>query len=231
MRRNYRRNRAARRIQRGFRRYRRKKALGSKVSAKTGILTCYQYADEVIDIGNTTAGTWTGANLSFALSDVNDLNEAAFQRLFKWYRVLGVKLTFRIIYAGGSTTDTATGTLGLTSGTMYTSICLDVNDLNSNVWSSEEDAECESNLSKKYLSLTSGGRATKVVKLRPRLNQLVYTGTSGVVTLGRKGAWISTDSPGCTYTGLKYGLEIPNPHPDMKLKIHKSYLLQFKGVQ
>lgn len=155
----------------------------------------------------------------------------AFQRLFKWYRMLGVKMTFRLVYDGGSTTDTATGTLGLTSGTVYTSKCFDVNDLNSGSWAGQEDAEAESNMSKKYLSLTSGGRATKVVKLRPRLNQLVYTGTSGVVTLGRKGAWISTDSPSCTYTGLKYGLEIPNPHPDMKLIVHYSYLLQFKGVQ
>lgn len=226
-----RKRRAARRIQRHFRRYRKRKARGSTVSSKTGILTCYQYSNTEQDLAAVTAGSWTAANVSFDLSSCNSLNVQAFQRLFKWYRILGIKLTFRIAYNGGSTTDTATGTLGLTSGTLYTSKCFDINDLNAGSWSSQEDAECESNMSKKYLSLTSGGRATKVVKLRPRLNQLVYTGTSGVVTLGQKGSWISTDSPSCTYTGLKYGLEIPNPHPDMKLLVHYSYLLQFKGVQ
>lgn len=208
-----------------------KTARGSKVSAKTGILTCYQHCNTEQVLSSTTAGSWTASNVTFSLSNVNALNVQAFARLFKWYRILGVKATFRVAYSGGSTTDTATGTLGLTSGTMYTSKCFDVNDINASTWSSQEDAECESNMSKKYISLISGGRATKVVKLRPRLNQLVYTGTSGVVTLGNKGSWISTDSPSCTYTGLKYGLEIPNAHPDMKLITHYSYILQFKGVQ
>lgn len=208
-----------------------KKARGSKVSAKTGILTCYQHCNTEQVLASTTAGSWTASNVTFALSNVNSLNVQAFQRLFKWFRILGVKATFRVAYSGGSTTDTATGTLGLTSGTLYTSKCFDVNDINAGSWSSQEDAECESNMSKKYINLMSGGRATKVVKLRPRLNQLVYTGTSGVVTLGNKGSWISTDSPSCTYTGMKYGLEIPNAHPDMKLIVHYSYILQFKGVQ
>lgn len=228
-----RKHRSARKIQRFFRRRRRGryKARGSQVSAKTGILTCYQHCNTEQVLSSTTAGSWTASNVTFSLSNVNALNVQAFQRLFKWFRILGVKATFRVCYSGGSTTDTATGTLGLTAGTVYTSKCFDVNDLNAGSWSSQEDAECESNMSKKYINLTSGGRATKVVKLRPRLNQLVYTGTSGVVTLGNKGSWISTDSPSCTYTGMKYGLEIPNPHPDMKLLVHYSYLLQFKGVQ
>lgn len=224
--------RAARKIQRVFRRRRyRKKARGSHVSAKTGILTCYQHSNTEQSIPASVAGSWTASNVTFSLSQCNPLNVQAMQRLFKWYRILGIKMTFRIVYSGGSTTDTATGTLGLASGTLYTSKCFDVNDINAGPWTAETDAECESNMSKKYISLTSGGRATKVVKLRPRLNQLVYTGGSGVVTLGNKGSWISTDSPSCVYTGIKYGLEIPNAAPDMKLLVHYSYLLQFKGVQ
>jgi len=240
----YRRRRgyAARRIQRNFRRYRKRKYTRrprTGISAKTGILKCYQYDSKTVTIPSVAAGTsgqFQGYEETFRLVDVPLANQTAFQRIFKLWRIKGVKMTFTIRYLGNSLAPAGeTNPLALMNGTFMSSITLDSNQLapTTPVWPNVETAEQAGNLRKKFMNLTNGS-ATAIVKLVPRLNNWVRSSpsesTNSVAALAPAGQWISTQSPSTNYMGLKWAYETLQPHGQFDIEVRKQYYLEFKGV-
>ncbi len=237
----YRKRRAARKIQRNFRRYRKRRGgqMRKGISSKTGILKCYQYDSKTVTIPSVSAGTagqFQGFEETFRLVDVPLANQTAFQRLFKFWRIKGVKMTFTIRYLGNSLAPAGEiNPLALMNGTFMSSITLDSNQLSPNtpVWPNVETAEQAGNLKKKFLNLTNGS-ATAVVKLVPRLNNWIRASpseaTNSVAALSAPGQWISTQSPSTSYQGLKWAYETLQPHGQFDIEIRKTYYLEFKGV-
>ncbi len=232
---------AARKIQRNFRRrrYRRRRPARARISAKTGTLTCYQYDSNTVTIPSVGAGTpgqFQGFEETFRLVDVPLANQTAFQRIFKFWRIKHVKMTFTIRYLGNSLAPAGeTNPLALMNGTFMSSITLDSNQLQPNtpLWPNVETAEQAGNLKKKFLNLTNG-QATAVVTLVPRLNNWVRespgNATNSVSALATKGQWLSTQSPATNYMGLKWAYETLQPHGQFDIEVRKTYLLEFKGV-
>ena len=237
----YRKKPYARRIQRAWRRYRRKRPAYRRrgISSKTGVLTCHQYSSKTMTIPSVSAGTagqFQGFEETFRLVDVPLANQTAFQRLFKFWRIKGVKLTFSIRYLGNSLAPAGeTNPLALMNGTFMSSITLDSNQLapNTPVWPNVEVAEQAGNLKKRFLNLTNGS-GVAVVKLVPRLNNWIRSSpseaTNSVSALSTKGQWISTQSPSTNYMGLKWAYETLQPHSQFDIEVRKAYILEFKGV-
>ncbi len=238
----YRRRRAARKIQRYYRKRRRRprrRGVTRGVSNKTGILQCYQYASKTVTIPSVGAGVqgqFQGFEETYRLVDIPIANQTAFERLFKFWRLKGVKHTFTIRYLGNSLAPAGeTNPLALMNGTFMSSITLDSNQFapTTPVWPNVTVAEQAGNLKKKFLNLTNGS-ATAVVKLVPRLNNWVRSSpseaTNSVVALTTKGQWLSTQSPSTNYMGLKWAYETLQPHGQFDIEVRTSYCLEFKGV-
>ena len=236
----YKRRRAARRIQRGYRRFRkyRRKPWARQKRPSTGSLVCYQKYSKLEPIPSVavgTAGAFTGGQLTFSLSDLVG-NVGNYTRLFKYWKIMGVKVTFTPRYLGDFTGPTGDPNPALLiSGNMMTAITLDSNQLAPTTanWTTIEQAEESSNLKKRFLSVQTGGRTTHVVKFKPRLNNWIRVNPSSnnnAVALANPRSWVSTGTPGVTYQGLKWGYETNQPHPQFDLEIRVSMLLAFKGV-
>ncbi len=171
----------------------------------------------------------------FTLSDCIS-NVGNFTRLFRLYRLLGVKVTFIPIYNGAGVSTDPQPQL-LIAGNIMTSITRDSNKMAPTTapWSQVDQAEQESNLVKKYLTPQTGGRSTHVVKFKPSLNNWVRTSagsaTNSTVTMAQGKPWISTGTPGQEYFGLKWAYEnTSTSHPAFDMEIRFSYIFQFKGV-
>lgn len=226
--------RAARKIYRYYKRYKRNKKANPK-KAMNPVLTTIQKTSSLVPIASSTVPAFEGGTLVFRLSD-SILNVGNFTRLFKFYRLLGVKVTFIPLYRGFTGAPAGeTQPQMLIAGNMMTSITRDSNDLTAtSVWTQVDQAEQVSNLRKKYLSPQTGNRSVHVVKFRPKLNNWVRTqagSNNSTVTIAKGNPWISTQTPGQEYFGLKWGWELQsNGFPAHDIEIRVSYIWQFKGV-
>ena len=238
----YRRRRKApaRKIQRAWRRYRKRKYTrrpGKNISTKTGILTCYQTASSEVPIASSPIASFQAGQLIFKLNNLDPTQYGNFTRLFKFYRILGVKVTFVPQYIGqvGAPAGEPQPQM-LAAGNLGTSITLDSNLLDpvTPVWPNLQTAEACGNLKKKWLIPQTAGRSTKVVKFVPRMNNWVRTtvnsASNATATIAKKHQWVSSQTQGQEYYGLRYYWEQPFANPGMTLEIRTQYLLQFKGV-
>lgn len=233
---NRRKRRAGKKIYRAYKRYKRRKPFLKKQNPINPVLTTIQKTSTVVPIPASNVPTFEGGTLVFRLSDAI-LNVGNFTRLFKFYRLLGVKVTFVPLYRGftGAPAGEPQPQL-LIQGNMMTSITRDSNDLTAGgVWTQVDQAEQCSNLKKRFLSQQTGGRSTHVVAFKPKLNNWVRTtvasASNATVTIAKGNPWISTGTPGQEYFGLKWGWEIQsNGHPSHDLEVRVSYIWQFKGV-
>lgn len=230
------RSQAAKRIQSNFRRYRRKRRIPRHPSTDP-VLTVTQKDSFIRAIPSSTTPTFEAGQIIFKLDNLDPAQYGNYTRLFKFYRLLGVKVTFVPQYIGSGTSTDPQPQL-LTAGTIGTSITRDSNALApiSPVWANVVQAEGCSNLVKRYLSPQTGGRSTHVVKMKPSLNNWVRTtvnsATGNTVTIQKGRPWISTGTPGQEYYGLRWFWETQaNNHPAMDLEVRISYIFQFKGVQ
>lgn len=219
------------------RRYRKKRSHPLRsLRPSTGQLTCFQKYSKIINIPSQTAatGSFESGSITFSLNTLAGQNLGNFTRLFKWWRIKGVKVTFTPQYIGvGQTNDPMPA--ALCNGNIMTAITLDSNQLPPTTpdWTSVQQAEESGNLRKRFLNMQTGGRAAHVVKFKPRLNQWVRVDPStqnSVSTLGKSGAWVSTGTPGTTYQGLRFAYETNNPHPSFNIEVRVQVLLDFKGV-
>lgn len=233
-------NRPARRIQRAWRRYRKRRyhrKPGKSISSKTGILTCYQNSSEEIPIPSSAFASFTAGQLIFRLNNLDPTQYGNFTRLFKFYRILGVKVTFVPQYIGqtGAPAGEPQPQM-LCAGNLGTSITLDSNLMSpvTPVWPDLPTAEACGNLKRKWLIPQTAGKSTKVVKFVPRMNNWVRTSasssTNATATIAKKHQWVSSQTTGQEYFGLRYYWEQPFANPGMTLEIRTQYLLQFKGV-
>lgn len=225
-------HRYARKIQRRFRRYRKKRMYRPRkqFSAKTGSLTCFQHTTDTIPISASSApSTFVSGTNSYSLSSLDLPQVQAFQRLFKWYRIKGIKQVFTPVYA-----QTATATPAWASAqsfTMLSSKCRDSNDL-AVAWADQEEADSESNVRRSYLNMQSAYRPSTTIKMVPRTNDVIFA-SSGLtaLTLNKPNQWISSDNPSVEHAGLKYGFLWEQPNEAMEIQVRTSFLLQFRGVQ
>ncbi len=124
----------------------------------------------------------------------------------------------------------------LCAGNLGTSITLDSNLMSpvTPVWPDLPTAEACGNLKRKWLIPQTAGKSTKVVKFVPRMNNWVRTSasssTNATATIAKKHQWVSSQTTGQEYFGLRYYWEQPFANPGMTLEIRTQYLLQFKGV-
>lgn len=228
----YRRRRAARKIQRRFRRYRaRKYARPTKqFSAKTGSLTCFQHTTDTIPISaSAAASTFVAGTNSYSLSSLDLAQVNAFQRLFKWYRIKGIKQVFTPVFAPPVTANPAWASQQ--SFTMFSSKCRDSNDL-AVAWADQEEADNESNSRRSYVNMQSAYRPSVTIKMVPRTNDVIFA-SSGLtaLTLNKPNQWISSDNPSVEHAGIKYAFLWEQPNEAMEIQVRTSFLLQFRGVQ
>ncbi len=233
----YRKRRAAKTIQRAFRRrrYRKKYARYKKPSRSTGFLSCIQKFSRVEPIASSGAGSFTAAQELYSLDDVPTANLTAFQRLFKWWKITKIVHTFIPRYIGqtGAPAGEPQPQL-LVGGNFMSSITLDSNQLQPTTpaWVNIDQAEESGNLRKKYLCPQTGKRAVAVVSLVPRTNNWIRTtaaSNNSTVALGAK-QWISTGTPGTQLYGLRWAYELLQPHPQISMEVRTKYYFQFKGL-
>lgn len=235
----YRKRRAARKIQRNFRKYRyRKRSRYISKRPSTGSLVCYQkYSklEPIPSVAQGTAGSFNAGQLTFSLSDLVN-NVGNYARLFRFWKIMGAKVTFTPRYIGDFTGPTNDPNPALLlNGNMMTSITLDSNQLApaTPIWTTIEQAEESANLKKRYLAQNTGNRATHVVKFKPRLNTWIRVdpaSQNSAVALLNNRSWVSTGTPGVQYVGLRWAYETNQPHPQFDLEIRVSLLMSFKGV-
>lgn len=216
--------------------YRKRRAFKRYKSISNPTLTTIQKFSRLQNIpAGTGLPTFETGQEIFSLSDAIS-NVGNFTRLFRLWRLIGVKVTFCPQYTGnGGSTDPQPQLL--TAGTIMTAITRDSNKLApiTAPWSVVDQAEQESNLVKRYLSPQTGGRSTHVVKFKPSLNNWVRTtvgsATNSTVTIAKGNPWISTQTPGQEYFGLKWAFENETlTHPSFNMEIRYSMIFQFKGV-
>ncbi len=217
----------------------RKSRVPRGITSKTGSLTCFQYSSRLELIPSTAAagGSFQAFSETFALADINVANLNAFTRLFKFWRIKGVKVTLTPKYIGNTNAPAGEVQPQLQiAGQMMTSITLDSNQLppTTPVWANIDQAEEAGNLRKKYLSVQTGNRAQMVIKFKPRLNQWVRTdpasAVNATVALGQRGSWLSTGTSDTNYQGLRWAYEVNNPHTGFTIEVRKLYIFEFKGV-
>ncbi len=232
----HRRKRAARKIQRNFRRYRRRRyGRYRPISRSTGHLKCIQSFSRTIGIPSTInpAGSFETDQEVYSLDQVSTQNLTAFTRLFKYWKIDKVVHTFVPRYTGEGTSSDPQPQL-LIAGTFMSSITLDSNQLvpTTPAWNNVDEAEECGNLKKKYLSPQTGNRATARVTLVPRTNNWIRT-TAGSqnnsVAIGAK-QWLSTGTPGTQLYGLRWAYEIVQPHQALEFEVRTKMYFSFKGV-
>jgi len=234
----FRKHRAARKIQRNFRRYRRRRYRPRRrITRSTGELKCIQSFSRVEPIAAQplATGSFTSSQEVYSLDQVAVANLTAFTRLFKYWKIDKVVHTFIPKYIGDA---------GLASpdpmpqmligGNFMSSITLDSNQLSPTTpnWANIDQAEESGNLKKKFLSPQTGNRAVAKVTLVPRTNNWIRTSASSnnsTVAIGAK-QWISTGTPGTQLYGLRWAYEILNQHPGLTMEVRTKLYFSFKGV-
>lgn len=228
---------SARKIQRNYRRYRKRRPrIGRYMNSRNPTLTVTQKTSDIVAIPSSTVPSFESGQLIFKLNNLDATQYGNYTRLFKFYRLLGVKVTFVPQYIGAGTSTDPMPQL-LIAGTIGTSVTRDSNLFTpiTPEWPSVATAEACSNLQKRYLAPGTGGRATHTVKMKPVLNNWVRTtttsATNNTVTIAQGRPWISTQTPGQEYYGLRWFWETQaGPHPALDMEIRVSYIFQFKGV-
>lgn len=195
---------------------------------------------EVIPAQPLSTGSFTAWDTKFTLSDIPIQNLTALTRLYRYWRLTKVHITFQPTYIGYDiTTGVPTSeqnAQALISGTFMSAFEPDSNQMTPNlaVWADESQANEHSSLRKKYLSPQTGNRATAKVTLRPRANNFIRSlasSSTGTATLLPIQPWISTASPSTELYGLRFAYQVLNAHPAFDLQIKMSYTIQVKGVK
>ena len=187
-----------------------------------------------------SAGSFTAWDQKFSLADIPVANLTAIQRLYRFWRIAQVRITFAPSYIGydiaSSVPTGEQNALALIAGNMMTAIEYDSNQMTPTtpVWPNEDAANEHSNLRKRWLAPQTGGRTTHVVKFRPKANngiRSLASSTTASYTMYPISPWVSTASPSTELYGLKMAYQVLNSHPAFDMQIKCQYLIEVRGVK
>ena len=226
--RRFRRNRAAGKIQRAFRR--RRKYVRRGTSVRTGFLNVQQkYLDTSYALPAGPSPTGIIKKYSFRAADLSQW--PTFASLFDQYRINGIKMTFL------PTTASSDAEVINPSGTFATSIDLDGDN---QITTFPQLLECANTRSSAWSS-QGGLTPYKKVFLRPRchdalITDLDATGQPSTFSAGlaSRKQWLDVSDRGLTeHYGLNVGWYFGNGllNADQELNVVITYYIQFRKVR